>query len=155
VTKPQQKVMLVTVFDNVGLMHRNFVPVWQSVNYAFHIDVLKCLMDAIQWKSWKNEWTFGSCTIAMYLITHPRSTALLNENQIPTIQRPVISPGPSLCDICFFPNLKIFLSTDKIQQNMTASLRVIATQEVQSYFQQRKDYLSMCVCAQRQYVMGQ
>ena len=70
-TKPQQKVMLVTVFDNVGLMHRNFVPVWQSVNYAFHIDVLKCLMDAIQWKSWKNEWTFGSCIVAMYLVTHP------------------------------------------------------------------------------------
>jgi len=46
-----------------------------------------------------------------------------------------------------------FLSTDEIQQNMTAGLTVIATQEVQSYFQQRKDYLSMCVCAQR--IMGQ
>jgi len=63
--------MLVTLFDNVGLVHHNFVPVWQTVNYAFHIDVPKCLTDAIQWKSWKNEWTFGFCTIAMCLVTHP------------------------------------------------------------------------------------
>jgi len=38
---------------------------------------------------------------------------------------------------------------------MTADLMIIATQDIQSYFQQRKDYFNMCVCAQRQYVMGQ
>ena len=47
--------MLVTLFDNVGLVRHNLVPVQQTVNYAFHIDVLKCLMDAMQWNNWKNE----------------------------------------------------------------------------------------------------
>ena len=63
--------MPVTLFDNVGLVYHNYVPVWQTVIYAFHIDVLKCLMYDIQWKTWKNEWTGGSCTIAMCLVPHP------------------------------------------------------------------------------------
>jgi hypothetical protein len=59
IAKSQQKVMLIACFDNLHVIHREFVPVEQAMSFTFCIDILKCLRNVIQWErpeKWRDSW---------------------------------------------------------------------------------------------------
>ena len=68
--KSNVKTMLISFFDANGIVHSEFVPNGQTVNQAFHLQVLKRLRDAVRRKCpklWRSgEWwlttTMRQCT---------------------------------------------------------------------------------------------
>jgi hypothetical protein len=66
-TKSNIKVMLVTLFDDEGIVHREFVPTGTSVTAAFYVDVLTRLRKVLGENGLRNGRTTGLCI----MITRP------------------------------------------------------------------------------------
>ena len=49
--------MLICFFDEKGIVHKEFVPLGQTVNATFYVEVLKCLWENVRRKrpdQWRN-----------------------------------------------------------------------------------------------------
>jgi transposase len=109
--------MLIALFDAEGLVHHEFLPQRQTMNYTVYITVLQRLRDAVRRKR-PHKWTSGT-----WLLHHdnaPYHAALsvrefLAKHSIPVVSLPPYSPDLAPCDFFLFSMLKSTLKGKRFQ----------------------------------------
>ena len=105
----QVKVMLITFFEDQGMVHHEFVPHGQTVNQHFYKEVLTCLVNKVRQKR-KASW--AGKTWILHHDNAPAHTALsvkqfLVSKEITTLRYPLYSPNLAPCNF-FFQSCKGF-----------------------------------------------
>ena len=100
--------MLISFFDANGIVHKEFVPLGQTVNQQFYLKVLKRLRDSL-WKKRPEMWSSGDWFL--HRDNAPAHTALsvqqfLAKNNMTVIPLPPCSPDLAPCDFFLFPLMK-------------------------------------------------
>jgi hypothetical protein len=152
--------MLVTFFDDVGIVHREFVPTGTSVTAAFYMDILTRLLESVRRKrpqKWKNDW-------ALHHDNVPSHTAMavqqfLAKNNIPIVPHPPCSPDLAPSDFWLFPTLKMglrlrrFAKMEDIKENADGRLRT-TKKDVHQCYNNWIDRWNKCVYADGKYFEG-
>jgi hypothetical protein len=92
-TKSNIKVMLVSFFDDEGIVHREFVPTGTSVTTAFYVDVLTRLRESFKRKrpqKWKNDWVLHHDNAPSHMAMAVQ--LFLAKNNIPIVPHLPYSP---------------------------------------------------------------
>jgi len=103
--KSKEKVMLIAFFDIDGVMHHEFVPLGQTVNGHFNVQVLQRLRDAVRRKR-RDKWQ-GECFL--HHDNAPSHTLLVVQKSIPVFTQRPYSPDLAPSDFWLFPTLKMDL----------------------------------------------
>jgi len=107
--KSKLKTMLICFFDQVWIVHREFVPPGMTVNTDFHCDVLRRLRENVRCKrplKWRNQ----NLIIHHDNVLAHRSfkvSQFLAKNNMTVISHPPNSPDLAPCDFFLFPKLKL------------------------------------------------
>ena len=158
----QVKVMLITFFDDQGIVHHEFVPQGQTVNQHFYKEVLTCLVNKIRQKL-RAFWA-GKPWILHYH-NAPAHTALsvkqfLVSKEITTLHHPPYSPNLAPCDFFLFPKLKgilkrtRFQGVEDIKTSMTRHLKTITKEEFLQCFKAWSKRMEKCIKANEEYFEG-
>ena len=98
--------MLITFFDSKGIIHRDFVPIGQTITGTYYLEVLKRLMARI--RRIRPEYR-GPETWSLLHDNAPSHTSLivrqfLGRNQVCVLNHPPYSPDLAPYDFSLFPN---------------------------------------------------
>jgi histone-lysine N-methyltransferase SETMAR len=150
--------MLVTFFDDEGIVHREFVPTGTSVTAAFYMDVLTRLRESVRRKrpqKWKIDWALHHDNALSH--TAMAVQQFLVKNNIPIVPHPPYSPDLAPSDFWLFATLKMglrgrrFATVHDIKENADARLRAIKKDFHQCYnnwIDRWNKCVCVCVCAQ-------
>ena len=150
------KVMLIVFLDMEGIVHYEYVPQGQTVNYQFYLQVLKCLRLAVSRKrpqkraagAWALHHDNASAHTAHFI------QVFLARPGIPVVQQSPYSPDMAPCDFWLFPQLKTVLKgkrfedIDAIKKNTTITLNTIPKDSFKKCFQQWQDRWKQCASSQ-------
>ena len=108
VFKSKTKVMLIAFFDVPGIVHAEFLPQGQTINYYVYKNILRRLMRSLREKR-RELWETRS-----WLLHHDNAPAhnalgigeFLAKNNIAVLEQPPYSPDLAPCDFFLFPKLK-------------------------------------------------
>jgi histone-lysine N-methyltransferase SETMAR len=125
--------MLITFFDKQGVFFKEFVPEGQTVNSAFHVEVIRRLLKRISWvrpqfraeDSWfllhDNSPSHSALVVKTFLAKHG----------VVEISHPPYSPDLAAADFFLFPMVKTalkgkgFQDVEDIKKNMMAKLNAV------------------------------
>lgn len=161
-SKSKIKVMLITFFDQRGLVHHEFVPEGQTVNQHFYKEVLGRLYERVR-RCRRNLWENQS-----WLLHHdnaPAHTALsvrrfLTSKQVTCLEHPPYSPDLAPCDFWLFPKMKAvlkgrhFASVEDIKGAVTQQLRDLKEEDFVECFQGWQRRMIKCVNCEGDYFEG-
>ena len=142
--------MLITFFDSIGMIHREFVPPGQTVNVDFCLAVMKRLVPRIarvcpQYRE-QGSWWF---------LHDNAPTQIFCSVQV--IDHASYSPDLAACDYFSFPKLKLLLKGNffndilSIQKNVTGVLSEISSDEYKKCFERFVDRLNACIASEGMY----
>ena len=161
-SKSKIKTMLITFFDQKGLVHHEFVPQGQTVNQHFYQEVLKRLNDRVRRcrpALWKNKsWMLHHDNAPAHTALSTRQ--LLANKQVTVLDHPPYSPDLAPCDFWLFPKLKSvvkglhFASVDEIKDRVTRELRCLAEEDFAGCFQAWQRRMIKCINSGGNYFEG-
>jgi len=154
--------MLISFFDANGIVHKEFVPLGQTVNQQFYLKVLKRLRDSL-WKKRPEMWSSGDWFL--HRDNAPAHTALsvqqfLAKNNMTVIPLPPCSPDLAPCDFFLFPLMKgqmkgkRFADVSKVKKKALEVLNNISTEEFEKCFQQWEKRWHKCIESKGKYFEG-
>lgn len=160
--KSGTKSMIIVFFDIRGIVHREFVPVGQTVNASFYCDVLRRLREDIRRKR-PNLW--AEKTWMLHDDNAPAHRALTTRqfctrNEMTIVPHPPYSPDLAPCDFFLFPKMKIqlkgrrFDTVEEIQQESQKVLDGLQEKDFQGAFQKWQRRWDRCIAAQGNYFEG-
>lgn len=160
--KSRVKTMLIAFFDAKGMVHHEYLPVGQTVNATFYVEVLKRLVHRI--RRIRPEYKEPGSWSLLH-DNAPSHTAnlvqkFLARNQISVISHPPYSPDISPPDYFLFPKLKIpmkghfFEDVPAIQKACTEHLKSIPVKDFEKAFEALYKRCIACVGADGDYVEG-
>ena len=166
-SKSKIKVMLITFFDQKGMVHYEFVPEGEIVNQHFYQQVLICLHNRVQC-SWQELWSDKS-----WLLHHDNAPIhkaisvrqLLVKNSFwsktnNSSLHPPYSPDLALCGFWLFPRLKVvmkgthFLSLEEIKASMMRELKRLKKEDFTKCFHGWQDQMQKCIDLEGEYFEG-
>ena len=130
-SKSKIKSMLICFFDSQGIIHKEFVPLGQTVTQTFYWEVLERLTKRVARvrpgiaRTWMLHHDNAPCHTAVSINEY------LAEKSIPVVPQPPYLPDLSPCDFFLFPRLKNHLkgchfgTLDNIQKSVTSELKGI------------------------------
>ena len=128
--KSKVKTMLIALFDSYGIIHKEFVPVDQTINSAFYEEVLKLLLWRIHhvWPELHRtgQWMLLHDNAPSHCAT--RVHQFLAQRGVPILDHPPYSPNLAPADFFLFPRLKSivkgarFADMAAIQEHVTGSV---------------------------------
>jgi len=156
--KSNLKNMIITFFDIKGIVHKEFVPIGQSVNSGFYCEVLRRLREKVR-EFWREQ------TRLLHHDNAPSHTAVLTDkflakNKIAVIPHPPYSPDLAPCDFFLFPKMKLKLKGrrfDTIEEIQTETQNVfdfVTEKDFQEAFQKRRRRWDRCLHAGGNYFEG-
>jgi transposase len=136
------KSMFICFFDQKGIVHKEFLPLGQTVNAAFYVEVLRRLRENVRRKrpdQWQNN------TWLLHHDNAPTHSALLTQrfltdNNMTVVPHPPYSPDLAPSDFFFFPKLKTKLkgrrcqTVEEIQAESQAALITLGENDFQECF---------------------
>jgi len=156
----QGEKMIIVFFDSHVIVHKEFVPPGQTVNHAFHKDVLERLRKLVQRvrTDIADDWV-------LHHYKAPAHTALsvrefLAKKNIPVLPHPPYSPDLAPCDLYLFPKLKLklkghdFETIENIQQTVTDDLNTFTENDFRYCYDQWKKRWNRRVTSQGSYFEG-
>jgi len=157
------KTMLIAFFDSNSIIHKEFVPVGQTVNSASYEEVLKRLLQRIHHLRPAYHRT------GQWILLHDNAPAhcairvhqFLAQRGVPVVDHPPYSPELTPADFFLFPRLKSlmkgarFADVVTIQERVTAVLRSIPTEAFADSFQKLYERYQKCVVKNNDYFEGQ
>ena len=161
--KSKVKTMLIAFFDIKGIIHKEFVPMGQTVNAAFYEQVLRRLLQRIR-RVRPELHKPGS-----WMLLHDNAPAhsailvrqFLAQHGVLVIDHPPYSPDLAPADFFLFPRLKNALKgarfddVDDIQKTVTTILRTISSKAFSGSFQNLFERCQRCVESGGDYFEGQ
>jgi len=109
--------MLICFFDQKGIVHKEFVPPGQTVNYAFYVEVLRRLPENVRRKRpdqlQNDTWLFHQDNAPAHAAVVTRR--FLTDNNISVVPHPPYSPDLAPRNIFLFPKLKMKLKGRRFQ----------------------------------------
>ena len=110
------KSMLICLFDQKGIVHKEFAPPGQTVNAAFYVEVLKRLQENVRRKrpdQWRNNtWLHNDNAPAHAAILTRR---FLTDNNMTVVPHPPYWPDLAPSDFFLFPKPKMNLKARRFQ----------------------------------------
>ena len=151
-SKLKIKTILITFFDQKGLVYHEFVPQDQTLNMHFYQQVLNRLNDRVRrcrpalWKD--KSWMLHHDNAPAHTAFSVRQ--LLTNKQVAMLNNPPYSPDLAPCDFWFFPKLKSvvkgvhFASVEDIKDRMTRELRCLAEEDFVDCFGEWQGRMIKC-----------
>jgi len=160
--KSNVKSMIITFFDVKGIVHKEFVPTGQTVNFGFYCDVLRRLRVNVRRrrpKLWREQ------TWLLHQDNAPPHTSVLThqflaKNKMAVIPHPPYSPDLTPCDSFLFPKMKLklkgrrFVTTEEIQAEWQRVLDTLTEKDFQEAFQKWRRRWDRCLHAGGNYFEG-
>jgi len=161
--KSKVKTMLIAFFDSDSIIHKEFVPVGQTVNSAFYEEVLKRLLRRI------HRVQPGLHRTGQWMLLHDNAPAhcairvhqFLAQSGVPVLDHPPYSPDLAPANFFLFPRPKSimkgagFADMAAIQERVAAVLRSIPTEAFADNFQKLYERYQKCVVKNNDYFEGQ
>jgi alpha-L-fucosidase len=154
------KTVFITFFDIKGTIHFTFIPQGQTVNHAYHVDVLKRLFEAVRKKRPEigpNDWILHHDNAPAHKALSVKN--LKDQKSITEMRHPSYFFDSAPTDFWLFPKNKVCLKGTKISgylrylKKVTTSLKAIPQQEVQYFFNNgRQHRWAKCTAAQGKYL---
>jgi transposase len=145
-------------FDIQGIVHKEFVPLGQTVNGKFYCKVLKRLREGIRRKrpdKWKNNNWF------LHHDNAPAHTSLvrqfLTSKNITVIPHPPHGPDLAPCDVFLFPKMKLrlkgrrFDTTEEIHAESQEVIDTLTFENFQGCMKSWETRWDSCIHAQGDY----
>jgi len=157
---PGWKLWLLFFSDSRGIVHKEFVPPGQTVNYAFYKDVLERLRKRVQRVRMDiaDDWVLHHDNGPAHAVLSIRE--FLGKKNIPVLPHPPYSPNLAPCDFYLFPKLKSklkghhFGTMEKIQKIVTDELHTLTENDFRYCCDQWKKRWNPCVTSQGSYFEG-
>ncbi|XP_050522590.1 protein GVQW3-like [Daktulosphaira vitifoliae] len=159
-SKSRVKTMIITFFDSRGIVHKEFVPLGQTVNQHFYREVLERLRKRVLRvrpdiaNTWILHHDNAPCHTALSVLQY------LTSKGITVLPQPPYSPDMSPCDFFLFPRMKLevkgthFESIEAIQAAVTRVLMDIPVEAFQKCYDAWKMRWARCIAAQGDYFEG-
>ena len=159
-SKSKIRSMLICFFDSEGVVHKEFVPQWQTVNKQYYGEVLGQFRKRVHRvraeiaDTWMLHHDKAPCHTTISV------NEILTKRGVPVVPQPPYSPDLSSCYFFFFPKLKFnlkdrhFGTMDNIQKVVTDQLRALAQEDFQHCYREWEQRLRRCVASQRNYFDG-
>jgi hypothetical protein len=151
--------MNVDLFDTEGIVHKEFVPLGQTVNGNFYCDVLRWLRENIRSKcpvKWLNKVEQHDMSAHMSLLVWQ----FLNSMKTTVISHPPYSPDLASCDFFLFPKMKLklkgrrFKSIKEIQAESQDMMKMLTQNDFRRCFRSWKYHWDCCINAEGDYFKG-
>jgi len=155
--------MLIAFSVSDSIIHKEFVPVGQTVNSAFYEEVLKRLLRHIHrvrpglHRTGKWELLHDNAPAHCAIRVHQ----FLAQRGVPVLDHPPYSPDLAPANFFLFPHLKSimkgasFADMAAIQERVTAVLQSILTEAFADNFQNLYERYQKCVVKNNDYFEGQ
>lgn len=161
-SKSNIKVMLVTFFDNQGIVHHEFMEKGTTINQHVYLGILRRLRESVRRKrpelfksnSWilhhDNAPAHTAASVKTYLAS--RGTTVLDH--------PPYSPDLAPNDFWLYPKLKMTLkgerfdNVDAIKRDVAVRLRQLTQQDFLYCYEQWKSRWNKCIRSQGHYFEG-
>jgi len=153
--------MLICIFDQKRIVHKEIVPPGQTVHAAFYVEVFKRLQENVRRKrpdQWRNN------TWLLHHDNAPAHTALLTrwfltDNNMTVVPHPPYSPDLAPRDFFLFPKLKMKLKgrrfqTEEIQAESQAILNTLRENDFQECFKNWQRCWDRCQASEGDYFEG-
>ena len=154
------KSMLICFFDQKGTVHKEFVPPGQTVNAAFHAEVLKRLGENVRRKrpdQWRNNtWLLHHDNVPAHAVLTRR---FLTDNMT-VVPHPPYSPNLATSEFFLFPKLKMklkgrrFQMLEEIQAQSQAVLNTLRENDFQECFKNWHRRWDRCQASAGDYFEG-
>ena len=139
-SKSRIKSMLIVFFDSKDIVHREFLPLEQTVNAAFCVEVLQTLRNRVARvrPEIADEWILNHNNPPSH--SSIMGKEFLAKKKIPTLPQPPYCPDLAPADF-LFPRLNScmkgqhFGTVENVQAAVTTILKDISIQEFQASFQ--------------------
>jgi len=154
--------IIITFFDAKGIVHKEFVPTGQNVNFGFYCEVLRRLRENVRRrrpKLWREQtWRCHHDNAPSH--TSVQTQQFLAKNKMAVIPHPPYSPDLAPCDFFLFRKTKLKLKGrrfDTIEEIQTESQRVLDTlieKDFQEAFQKWRKRWDRCLHVGGNYFEG-
>jgi len=153
--------MLICIFDQKGIFHKEFVPPGQTVNGAFYVKLLKCLRENVRRKRpdqwWNNTRLFHHDNAPAHAALLPRR--FLTDNNMTVVPHPPYSPELAPSDFFLFRKLKMKLKrrrfqTEEIQAESQVVLNPLRKNDFQECFKNWQRRWDRCQASEGDYFEG-
>jgi len=149
-------------FDIRGIVHYEFVPIGQTVNQVYYLEVLERLHEKVRRKRPE---LFANNSWILHDDNAPAHTALsvkelLATKQITVLEHPAYSPDLAPSDFFLFPKIKEILKwrhfddIDYIRSNTKAAPKAIPQYQFQNCFEGWTRRWHRCIAFQGKYFEG-
>jgi len=157
--KSKTKVMLITFFDSIGIIHKEFVLPGQTVNKEYYLEVLKRLVARIH--RIRPQFRETGSWMLLHDNARPHTAVIIKQflakSGIVALNHPSYSPDLSPADYFLFPKIKTALKGHRfddrkdIEKNVTAQLSAVSSDEFHTCFQHLYNRSKKCVDVQGAY----
>jgi len=137
-------------------VHKEFVPLGQTVNGKFYCEVLRRMRENVRCKRpemWKNgDWLLHHDNAPAHTLLVVRE--FLTKNNMTTVPHPAYSPDLALCDFYVFPKMKLrlkgwhFVSIKEIPAESQQVLNMLTPTDFNECFQKWQIGWDCCIQAQ-------
>jgi len=153
--------MLIVFFDIHGILMAEWIPIDQTVNQLYYIEVLANLHESVRRKRqelWRNGWNLHQDNAPAHNALFVKQ-CLANKN-ITVPEHPPYSPDHGPCYICFFPKITSvlkgihFVSVQEVKAKTAESLNCLTELELRNCFEQWQYRMQLCVNSEGNYFEG-
>ena len=155
------KAMLIVFFDIQGIVMAEWVPIGQTVNQQYYIEVLTKLHERVRRKQlelWRSGRILHQDNAPPY-ITLSVKQYLANKN-ITVLEHPPYSPDLASCDFCLLPEIKSvfkgthFVSVENVKAKSAEILNSLREHDLQNCFEHWQHRMQLCVISEGNYFEG-
>ena len=160
-SKSTHKLLIIPFFDNTGLIYMHWVPIGQTVNKEYYVEVLREFRKRLFGKRLalfkSGQWHFHQDNAPVH--NSILVTDYLTKMGIKTVRHPPYSPDLALCDFCLFPKLKEKLkgcryeTIEEMKEAVTKVIDTITQEDLYGAFQKLLEWYK-CIAAGGDYFEG-
>ena len=149
---------MIPFFDSTGMIYMHWVPIRQTVNREYYVEVLREFRKRFLGKrpalSKSGQWHFHQDNAPVY--NSILVTDYLTKMDIKTLHHPPYSPDVAPCDFWLFPKLR-GCRYETIEEMKEAVVKVIDTltqEDFHGAFQKLLEWYNKCIAAGGDYFEG-
>ena len=140
---------MIPFFDSTGMIYMHWVPIGQTVNKEYYVEVLREFRKRFLGKS--GQWHFHQDNVPVH--NSILVTDYLTKMGIKKVPHPPYSPDLAPCDFCLFPKLKENLrgcryeTVEKMKEAVTKVIDMLTQEDFHGAFQKLLERYNKCIAA--------
>ena len=154
-SKSIHKLLMIAFFDSTGMIYMHWVPIGQTVNKEYYIELLrefrKSFLEKRQALFKSGQWHFHQD----YAPVH--NTILfkdhLTKNGIKTVPHTLCSPDLAPCDFCLFPKLRgcRYETIEEMKEAVMKVIDMLTQEDFHGAFEKLLERYNKCIAAEGDY----